>query len=99
MNKRELIARVQRYMGAGASRDAARAAVNAVLESILLSARTTRVPISKLGVFEYKERRGARRLCFRPARRLVERTTGSCHALPETPPEPPPGQPVTEPRH
>ncbi len=81
MNKRELTARVQRYMGAGASRDAARAAVNAVLGSILqAAAEEDKVHLPKLGIFEYRERRGSRRLSFRPARRLRERTVGSCQA-------------------
>ncbi len=58
MNKRELIARVQRHMGAGSTRDAARAAVNAVLESILQAAAEGKnVHIARLGNFEYRERR------------------------------------------
>ncbi len=58
MNKRELIARVQRHMGAGASRDAARAAVNAVLGSILQEAREEKkVHIAQLGTFEYQPHR------------------------------------------
>ncbi len=55
MNKRALTARVQRHMGAGASRDAARAAVNAVLESILQAAAAEgRVHLPHLGTFEYQ---------------------------------------------
>ncbi len=58
MNKRELIARVQRHMGAGASRNAAQAAVNAVLESILQVAEEEgKVQLAHLGVFEYQEHR------------------------------------------
>ncbi len=70
MNKRELIARVQRHMGAGASRSAARAAVNAVLESILHSAATdSKTHIARLGTFEYKQH-----------------SKRSGHGLPTTPP-------------
>ncbi len=56
MNKRELISRVQRHMGVGASRDAARAAVNAVLESILLTAAAEgKIHLAHLGTFEYQQ--------------------------------------------
>ncbi len=55
MNKRQLIARVQRHMGAGASRDAARAAVNAVLSSILQAAEEeNKITLPHLGTFEYR---------------------------------------------
>ncbi len=55
MNKRELIARVQRHMGAGATRDAARAAVNAVLSSILqAAAESPKAHLPHLGTFEYR---------------------------------------------
>ncbi len=55
MNKRELIARVQRHMGIGATRDAARAALNAVLESIQqAAAEGETVHIPRLGSFEYR---------------------------------------------
>ncbi len=58
MNKRELIARVQRHMGVGATREAARAAVSAVLESILQSAaEAPKVHIAHLGTFEYRNHR------------------------------------------
>ncbi len=83
MNKGKLIARVQRLMGAGTSRSTAQAAVNAVLDSILQEAQNQKVHLAHLGTFEYRERRASRRLSFRPAKRLKERTTGHCHAQPE----------------
>lgn len=53
MNKKELIARVQRYMGPGATRNTASAAVEAVLASIIQGAQTGKVHISHLGTFEF----------------------------------------------
>ncbi len=58
MNKRELTARVQRHMGAGASRNAAQAAVSAVLDSILQAAASDgNVHIAHLGSFCYQSHR------------------------------------------
>ena len=84
MNKRELIARVQRHMGAGATRDAATAAVNAVLAAIVQQAAAGRAAIPHFGAFSYRPPRSAtRRLAFAPARHLRELTTGTSHSLRE----------------
>ncbi len=76
MNKQALIARVQRHMGAGASRDAARAAVNAVLDSILqTAAEEEKATLPHLGTFEYRDTSHA--------------TEKGCHAATKPPPSPP----------
>ena len=58
MNKKQLIARVQRYMGPGATRATASAAVEAVLASIRLATAETdaRLHIAHFGTFERVER-------------------------------------------
>lgn len=73
MNKKQLIARVQRYMGPGATRSSATAAVNAVLSSIAHAADAPQgIRISGFGTFAVKlkssETQTTRRLIFRPAR-------------------------------
>lgn len=86
MNKRELIARVRRYMGPGATGSAASAAVEAVLSSLLDEAEHGSVHVPELGTFEMRDipaREGynvaagkivlypaARRLTFRPSSHL-----------------------------
>ncbi|MDO5470817.1 MAG: HU family DNA-binding protein [Akkermansia sp.] len=69
MNKKQLIARVQRYMGPGATRNTASAAVEAVLASIQQAADTsTKLHIASFGTFEQDARE---RLTFRPAKGFV----------------------------
>lgn len=69
MNKKQLIARVQRYMGPGANRDTASAAVEAVLESIQKAAASEpKVHITHFGTFE---RNAKESLTFRPAKGFV----------------------------
>lgn len=62
MNKKELIAQVQRNMGPGATRNTASAAVEAVLASIGLAAQQRgKLHIAHFGTFEqvlHPERRG-----------------------------------------
>lgn len=66
MNKKELIARVQRYMGPGATRSTASAAVKAVLSSIqTAAANNPKLHIARFGTFEQN---AAQRLTFRPAK-------------------------------
>ncbi len=70
VNKKQLIARVQRYMGPGATRSTASAAVDAVLNSIQSAALSEpKLHISKLGTFEYSAERG--KIVFRPAKGFV----------------------------
>lgn len=73
MNKKELLARVQRYMGPGTTRSTAAAAVEAVLGSILALTQEPgqRVQISRFGAFE-RVQRAARRQFSIPAGRVVE---------------------------
>ena len=52
MNKKQLIARVQRYMGPGATQKAASAAVDAVLSSILSQVAEEKIHIAHFGTFE-----------------------------------------------
>lgn len=59
MNKKQLIARVRQYMGAGTTRNTASAAVEAVLASILMGAAKDKVHIAHFGTFETQ---------YRPAR-------------------------------
>lgn len=89
MNKKQLIARVQRYMGPGATRNAASAAVDAVLSSILNAAQQEKLHIAHFGTFETVQRparSGAHpitgatitipahsRLTFRPAKEFAKR--------------------------
>ena len=80
MNKKQLIARVQRYMGPGATRSTASAAVEAVLASISAEAQNeTGVHIKRFGTFAYKNANEATkkdgRLCFRPSRKLAQNTS------------------------
>lgn len=56
MNKTQLIARVQRNMGMGSTRDSARAAVEAVLNCIAEVSREERIELRGFGVFYHKER-------------------------------------------
>ncbi len=58
MNKKQLIARVQRHMGPGATRATASAAVEAVLASIRLATQAPgeKLHISHFGTFERTER-------------------------------------------
>ncbi len=59
MNKKQLIARVQRYMGPGATLSTASAAVEAVLSSIIKGATDDKgVCVTRFGVFRKKERAG-----------------------------------------
>lgn len=89
MNKKQLITRVQRYMGPGATRKTASAAVEAVLSSIRKESRKHVVHIAHFGVFTEEtraERTGAhpvngetiiipqhKRLIFRPSGKLTRR--------------------------
>lgn len=73
MNKKQLIARVQRYMGPGATRSSASAALNAVLSSIDKAAAAPQgIRISGFGTFSVKLKASGtettRRLIFHPAR-------------------------------
>lgn len=70
MNKKQLIARVQRYMGPGATRSTASAAVEAVLASIINgSADAKGVHITRFGSFRKKiTSAGPPKLNFRPSR-------------------------------
>ena len=62
MNKKQLIARVQRYMGPGATRSTASAAVEAVLASIQQGAQEPKgVHITRVGSFAYKKSNSPRR--------------------------------------
>ncbi|MBR5213633.1 MAG: HU family DNA-binding protein [Akkermansia sp.] len=72
MNKKQLIARVQRYMGPGATRSTASAAVEAVLASILNGADNEKgVRITRFGTFRKKAAQdGTRKLRFSPSRHL-----------------------------
>lgn len=66
MNKKQLIARVQRYMGPGATISTASAAVEAVLNSIHKSARTEpKLHITGFGTFRLSPKG---KLTFSPAR-------------------------------
>ena len=57
VNKKELLARVQRYMGPGATRSAASAALEAVLGSVLaLTDSGEKLQITRFGTFERKLR-------------------------------------------
>ena len=80
MNKKQLIARVQRYMGPGATRSTASAAVEAVLASISAEAKNENgVRIMRFGTFVYKkadsETKKDGRLCFHPSRKLAQNTS------------------------
>ncbi|MCH5285091.1 MAG: HU family DNA-binding protein [Akkermansiaceae bacterium] len=68
MNKKELLARVQRYMGPGTTHSTASAAVEAVLGSILdlTQAEGQRLRITRFGAFE-RVRRPARQAFCIPA--------------------------------
>ena len=69
MNKKQLIARVQRYMGPGATRSTASAAVEAVLASIQAAAcEAQKVHIARFGTFETNDKQ---RLTFRPSKGFV----------------------------
>ena len=72
MNKKQLIARVQRYMGPGATRSTASAAVEAVLASITHgAAQDNGGRIMKFGTFRKKTAiNGEQKLRFAPARKL-----------------------------
>ena len=72
MNKKQLIARVQRYMGPGATRSTASAAVEAVLASIARGAAEEKgVRIQKFGTFRKKRAaNGEQKLRFAPSRKL-----------------------------
>ena len=72
MNKKQLIARVQRYMGPGATRSTASAAVEAVLASIANgAAEDNGVRSMKFGTFRKKTAsNGEQKLRFAPSRKL-----------------------------
>ncbi|MFI3244495.1 MAG: HU family DNA-binding protein [Akkermansia sp.] len=61
MNKTQLIARVQRNMGMGSTRDSARAAVDAVLSSIAEASQQERIELRGFGSF-FHQKKAARRL-------------------------------------
>lgn len=66
MNKKQLIARVQRYMGPGATISTASAAVEAVLSSIQKNAQTVpKLHIAGFGTFRLSPKG---KLTFSPAR-------------------------------
>ncbi|MBR2144069.1 MAG: HU family DNA-binding protein [Akkermansia sp.] len=75
MNKKQLIARVQRYMGPGATRNTASAAVEAVLASIGLATKeeNARLHIAHFGTFERTTR---------PARQGYDINTGTMRRIP-----------------
>ncbi len=89
MNKKQLITRVQRYMGPGATRKTASAAVEAVLSSIRKESCEKKVHVAHFGVFTEEtraERTGThpvsgetitipqhKRLVFRPSDKLTRR--------------------------
>ena len=75
MNKKQLIARVQRYMGPGATRATASAAVEAVLASIQLatSEADDKLHLAHFGTFQ--------RL-LRPARQGYDINTGTLRSIP-----------------
>ncbi len=56
MNKTQLISRVQRNMGMGSTRDSARAAVDAVLNSIAEASQEERIELRGFGSFFHKEK-------------------------------------------
>ncbi len=56
MNKLQLIARVQRNMGMGSTRDSARAAVDAVLSCIAEASQEERIELRGFGCFTHKEK-------------------------------------------
>ena len=76
MNKKQLIARVQRYMGPGATRSTASAAVEAVLASILSA---TQNPGEKLHIARF----GSFERLLRPARQGYDINTGTLRHIPE----------------
>ena len=69
VNKKQLIARVQRYMGPGATRSTASAAVEAVLHSIQQATQQEKLHIARFGTFEISKTRP--RLTFRAAKRFL----------------------------
>ena len=79
VNKKELIARVQHYMGPGATRSTASAALEAVLASIVALSSRERLQITRFGSFEWQDRParraysipGARHTTLPPTRRLT----------------------------
>lgn len=76
MNKRELLSRVQRYMGPGTTRSTASAALEAVLSGIaeLTKQPGDRLQLVRFGTFE-------RRLC--PTRRAYSIPAGGMQVVPE----------------
>ena len=74
MNKKELIAQVQRNMGPGATRSTASAAVEAVLASIRLAAQQEKLHIAHFGTFEQ---------VHRPARQGFDINTRAMRDIPE----------------
>lgn len=62
MNKTQLIARVQRNMGMGSTRDSARAAVDAVLSCIAAASQEERVELRGFGSFTHKVKESRRLL-------------------------------------
>ena len=74
MNKKELIAQVQRNMGPGATRSTASAAVEAVLASIRLAAEQEKLHIAHFGTFEQ---------VHRPARQGFDINTRAMRNIPE----------------
>lgn len=93
MNKRQLIARVQQYMGPGTGRETATAAVDAVLGSILQACQKSPTHLMGFGTFAIRQspaRLGydmnsgttqiwpeSRRLTFHPAEGLVRKVNPS----------------------
>lgn len=56
MNKNQLVARVQRHMGMGCTRDTARATVDAVLSSIAKASREEKLQFRGFGTFQHKKK-------------------------------------------
>lgn len=73
MNKTQLIARVQRNMGMGSTRDSARAAVDAVLGCIAEASQEERIELRGFGSFYHKQKE---------PRRLLHPTTKEAIILP-----------------
>lgn len=78
MNKKQLIARIQKYMGPGATRKTATAALDAVLSAVVSATSPTtdrtiqpKAHIPHLGTFQRQPRRMGMRLTFRPATDLL----------------------------
>lgn len=72
MNKKQLIARVQRHMGPGTTGNAAAATVEAVLSAIVAcAAEEGKTHMPRFGVFRLKQAPAGAKLLFSPSRRFA----------------------------